>query len=76
MGWYFVNTQDFLKFALLMHAVNNTYCYGHFSGRSSLLPVVGHSNIAGNSWKLDPHMLTFQLKGLLPFEKVRRQGYS
>ncbi|XP_072045774.1 mediator of RNA polymerase II transcription subunit 23-like [Amphiura filiformis] len=39
------------------------------TARPSLLPVVGYSNIAGNSWKLDPQLLTFQLKGLLPFEK-------
>ena len=45
--------------------------YTLFSGRASLLPIVGYSNIGGTSWKLDPQLLTFQLKGLLPFEKVR-----
>lgn len=39
------------------------------TGRPHLLPVIGHSSTSGNAWKLDPHTLTFILKGNLPFDK-------
>eukprot|EP00057_Strongylocentrotus_purpuratus_P018962 XP_011673436.1 PREDICTED: mediator of RNA polymerase II transcription subunit 23 [Strongylocentrotus purpuratus] len=38
------------------------------SGRSLLLPVIGHSNNTSNSWRLDPVTLAFPTRGLLPFE--------
>ncbi|XP_063968330.1 mediator of RNA polymerase II transcription subunit 23-like [Lytechinus pictus] len=38
------------------------------TGRSLLLPVIGHFNNTSNSWRLDPVTLAFPTRGLLPFE--------
>ncbi|KAL5016930.1 hypothetical protein ScPMuIL_006519 [Solemya velum] len=43
------------------------------SGRSSLLPVVGHSLSTGNVWRLNPTTLHFPLHGPLPYEKSLQQ---
>ncbi|XP_064625436.1 mediator of RNA polymerase II transcription subunit 23-like [Lineus longissimus] len=39
------------------------------SGRSSLLPIVGHSSSTVNMWKLNPTTLRFALSGPLPYDK-------
>ena len=41
-----------------------------FSGRSQLLPVVGHSVATSNVWRLNPNNLRFTLNGPLPYTKV------
>ncbi|XP_033121340.1 mediator of RNA polymerase II transcription subunit 23-like [Anneissia japonica] len=39
------------------------------TGRSQLLPIVGHSSSIGNAWKLEQSTLRFPLKGMLPYDK-------
>ncbi|XP_071964997.1 mediator of RNA polymerase II transcription subunit 23-like [Antedon mediterranea] len=39
------------------------------TGRSKLLPIVGHSSSIGNAWKLEQSTLRFPLKGMLPYDK-------
>eukprot|EP00794_Sanderia_malayensis_P004577 gene4577-5179_t len=39
------------------------------TGRSSLLPIVGHSSASATAWKLEPSTLKFVLKGPLPYSK-------
>ena len=40
------------------------------TGRSRLLPVVGHSVATSNVWRLNPNNLRFSLNGPLPYTKV------
>ena len=40
------------------------------SGRTKLLPIVGHSSSNANVWQLNPNSLRFPLNGPLPYDKV------
>lgn len=55
-----------------MNLANNHFlCIPFTAGRPSLLPVIGHPGSSISVWKLDPNTLSFPLKGLLPYDKVR-----
>lgn len=46
------------------------------SGRSQLLPVVGHSVATSNVWRLNPNNLRFTLNGPLPYTKEVQEPQS